>query len=135
MSSTITLKTGRTGGTVADNFQYRDEFSEIKVGDFLSELLVTDTIVYEVVKITKATVTVRPTMSGGAIYDDESCDKGANGLSVVWEEQLPNPHAKTRTLRVRKDGSIRMGSHTGNRPFRPARTINGVPVRRVDYRF
>ena len=133
--ATITLKTGRTGGTVADGFKYRDVYSEVAVGDFLSESLVTDTIVWEVVKITKATVTVRPTMSGGPVHEDEHCDKGAHGLSVVWEEQVTNPEAETRTLRVRKDGSVRLGSHAGARPLYPTRKVNGVPVSRRDWRF
>ena len=132
--ATITLKTGRTGGTVADGFKYRDVYSEVAVGDFLSESLVTDTLVYEVVKVTKATVTVRRTMSGGPVHEDEACDKGAHGLSVVWEEQVTKPEAETRTLRVRKDGTIRAGNHVGARPFYPTRKVNGVPVRRVDYR-
>ena len=133
--ATITLKTGRTGGTVADGFKYRDVYSEVAVGDFLSESLVTDTLVYEVVKVTKATVTVRRTMSGGPVHEDEACDKGAHGLSVMWEEQVTKPEAETRTLRVRKDQTIRAGSHVGASPFYPTRKVNGVPVRRVDYRY
>ena len=109
--------------------------AEVKVGDFLSESLVTDTLVYKIVKVTKATVTVRRTMSGGPVHEDEACDKGAHGLSVVWEEQVTNPEAETRTLRVRKDQTIRAGSHVGASPFYPTRKVNGVPVRRVDYRY
>ena len=130
-ANTITLVTGFE----RSNGQRTPVTAEVKAGDFLSESLVTDTLVYEVVKVTAKTVTVRPTMSGGAIYDDERCDKGAHGLSVVWEEQVTKPEAETRTLRVRKDGTIRAGSHVGARPFYPARKVNGVPVRRVDYRF
>ena len=128
--ATITLVTGfeRTNG------QRTPVTAEIKAGDFLSESLVTDTLVYEVVKVTAKTITVRPTTGGGPVHEDERCDKGANGLSVVWEEQVAKPEAKTRTLRVRKDGTIRSGSHVGARPFYPTRKVNGVPVRRVDYR-
>ena len=107
---------------------------EVQPGDYLSESLVTDTLVYEVVKVTAKTVTVRRMMSGGPVHEDEACDKGAHGLSVVWEEQVANPNAETRTLRVRKDGTIRAGSHVGASPFYPTRKVNGVPVRRVDYR-
>lgn len=130
-ANTITLVTGfeRTNG------QRTPVTVEVKAGDFLSESLVTDTLVYEVVKVTAKTVTVRPTMSGGPVHEDEACDKGAHGLSVVWEEQVTKPEAETRTLRVRKDGTIRAGSHVGARPFYPTRKVNGVPVRRVDYRF
>lgn len=129
--ATITLVTGfeRTNG------QRTPVTVEVKAGDFLSESLVTDTIVYEVVKVTAKSVTVRPTMSGGPVHEDERCDKGAHGLSVMWEEQVTNPNAENRTLRVRKDGTIRAGSHVGASPFYPARKVNGVPARRVDYRF
>lgn len=132
--ATITIKTGRTGGTCADNFKYRDTFAEVKAGDFLSESLVTDTLVYQVVKVTKATVTVRRTMTGDKFTKDTACDEGANGLAVTWEEQVINPHAETRTLRLRKDGTIRSGSHVGASPFRPAKLVDGKPARRVDYR-
>ena len=130
-TNTITLVTGyeRTNG------QRTPVTVEVKAGDFLSESLVTDTLVWEVVKVTAKTVTVRPTMSGGAVYDDARCDKGAHGLSVVWEEQVTNPEAETRTLRVRKDGSVRLGSHAGARPLYPTRKVNGVPVSRRDWRF
>ena len=130
-ANTITLVTGfeRTNG------QRTPVTAEVKAGDFLSESLVTDTLVYQVVKVTKATVTVRRMMSGGPVHEDQHCDKGAHGLSVAWEEQVANPNAETRTLRVRKDGTIRAGSHVGARPFYPARKVNGVPVRRVDYRW
>ena len=132
--ATITIKTGRTGGTCADNFKYRDTFAEVKAGDFLSESLVTDTLVYEVVKVTAKTVTVRRTMTGDKFTKDTACDEGANGLAVTWEEQVINPHAEARTLRLRKDGTIRSGSHVGASPFRPAKLVDGKPARRVDYR-
>ena len=130
-ANTITLVTGFE----QKNGQRTPQTAEVKVGDFLSESLVTDTLVYEVVKVTKATVTVRRTMSGGPVHEDQHCDKGAHGLSVMWEEQVTKPEAETRTLRVRKDGSVRAGSHVGARPFYPTTKVNGVPVRRVDYRF
>ena len=130
-TNTITLVTGyeRTNG------QRIPVTVDVKAGDFLSESLVTDTLVYEVVKVTAKTVTVRRMMSGGPVHEDTRCDKGAHGLSVVWEEQVTKPEAETRTLRVRKDGTIRAGSHVGASPFYPTTKVNGVPVRRVDYRF
>lgn len=130
-ANTITIVTGFE----QKNGQRNPVTAEVKAGDFLSESLVTDTIVYEVVKVTAKTVTVRPAMSGGPVHEDERCDKGAHGLSVVWEEQVAQPEAETRTLRVRKDGTIRAGSYVGASPFYPTRKVNGVPVRRVDYRF
>lgn len=108
---------------------------EVKVGDFLSESLVTDTLVWEVVKVTAKTITVRPTLSGEKVHKDERCDEGAYGLSVVWQEQVSNPDAEPRTLRLRKDQTIRAGSHVGASPFYPTTRINGVPARRIDYRY
>ena len=130
-ANTITLVTGYE----QRNGQRTPQTAEIKAGDFLSESLVTDTLVYEVVKVTDKTVTVRRTMTGDNFTKDTACDEGANGLAVTWEEQIVNPDAKARTLRVRKDGTIRAGSHVGASPFYPTRKVNGVPVRRVDYRF
>lgn len=131
--ATITLKTGRIGGSIAEG-PARDRLSEIAVGDFMSETLVTDSVVYEVVKITAKTVTLRTTSRGEKFQEDTACDKGGHGLSVVWEEQVSNPEGATYSLRVRKDGSIRMGSHAGSRPLYPSATIDGKPARRVDYR-
>lgn len=130
-ANTITLVTGydRTNG------QRTPVTVDVQAGDFLSESLVTDTLVYEVVKVTAKTVTVRRTMTGGPVHEDQHCGKGAHGLSVMWEEQVTKPEAETRTLRVRKDGTIRAGSHAGASPFYPTHKVNGVPVRRVDYRF
>lgn len=108
---------------------------EVKVGDFLSESLVTDSIVYEVIKVTPKTVTVRSTQDGESFHDDERCDKTANGLGVVWTERVSNPEGSTRTLRVRKDGTVRSGSHVGARPFYPTNKIDGKPVSRRDWRF
>lgn len=131
--TSIQIVTGKTRNysTRTDEVQT----AEVKAGDFLSESLVTDTLVYEVVKVTAKTVTVRRTMTGDKFTKDTACDEGANGLAVTWEEQVVNPHAETRTLRVRKDGTIRSGSYAGASPFRPAHTVEGKPARRVDYRF
>lgn len=109
--------------------------TDIQAGDFLSESLVTDTIVYEVVKVTAQTATIRHTDSTGTTHEDPHCDKGANGLSVQWEGCKPNPDAETRRLHIRKDGTLRIGNHTGARPLRPTRTIDGQPVARRDWRF
>ena len=129
--NTITLVTGYE----QRNGQRTPVTAEVKAGDFLSESLVTDTLVYQVVKVTKATVTVIPCQGAGRVIEDEQCDKGAHGLSVTWETVAPLEGSQPRTLRVRKDGSVRMGSHVGARPLYPTRKINGVPVQRRDWRF
>ena len=46
--ASINIVTGRAGGTAADGFKYHETYADVKVGDFLSELLVTDTVVYTV---------------------------------------------------------------------------------------
>lgn len=132
MRKTITLKTGRAGGTAADGFQYRDQHDEVGVGDFLSESLVTDTIIWEVVKVTAKTVTIRSTKDAGEFTEDTRVDKAP--MPVVWEAREADPAGRTKTLRVRKDGSVRLGDHAGSRPLRPAPMVNGKPARRVDYR-
>lgn len=117
---TITLTTGR------------DETSQVAVGDFLSEPLVTDTLVWEVVKVTPRTITVRSTAEGEVVTNDH---RDGNPLPVTYTEAVSDPHGRTRTLRVRRDGTVRMGTHRGARPMYPTPTRGGVPVRRVDYRY
>lgn len=121
--ATITIRTSRT------------ETADVQVGDFLSESLVTDTIVYEVIKVTAKSVTLRSTIAGAKVHEDKHCDKGAYGLSVVWQERVSNENGYTLTLRLRKDGSLRSGSHAGAFPLYPAHTENGKPVSRCDNRF
>ena len=130
-ANTITLVTGfeRTNG------QRPPVTTEVQAGDFLSESLVTDTRAYQVVKVTKSTISIVPCQGTGRVIEDERCDKGANGLSVTWETVAPMEGSKARTLRVRKDGSVRMGSHAGARPLYPTTKVNGVPVQRRDWRF
>src|SRR5699024_12335708 len=117
------VRTRRTGRSCADKLKYRDTLAEVKAGAFRSESLGTDTLVYEVVKVTAKTVTVRRTLTGDKFTKDNACDEGANGLAVTWEEQVINPHAETRTLRLRKDGTIRSGSHVGASPFRDRKSV------------
>ena len=101
-----------------------------QVGQVLAEPLVTDTITYEVVKTTAHTVTVRRTQDGGEPIRDLKVDQGP--YPVLWTPQVPCPEAATRTLRIRKDGSIRFG---GGYKLRLAPIVGGEPVRRVDYRY
>lgn len=136
MRKTITLKTGRTGGTAADGFQYRDRHDEISVGDYLAESLVTDTRIYEVVGVTPKGIRLRTTQDMPEVTPEEDTRVDqVPGLPVLNIAVCPDPNGKVYLLRVRKDGSVRMGSHAGAHPLRPARMINGMPVRRIDYRF
>lgn len=114
---TITIRTGR------------GQYADIKVGDFLSEILVTDTRIYEIIKITAKTVTLRDTKRGAVV---RSVNIGGNPYPVSYEAAESLPTALTRTRRIRKDGSIKMANW--GHPMYPAQTIDGIPVSRTDYR-
>lgn len=101
---------------------------DLSTAEFVYEVLVTDTRIYEVVGRTAATLKLRPTRSSGRSRRDESCDQGAYGLSVVWDEQAPNPDGPVFTVRRRKDGTYRLGTN-------PLRPVVGTPERRIDYRY
>jgi hypothetical protein len=100
----------------------------ITPGMFLAETLWTDTRVYEVVRVTARTITVRSTMAGEIL---DRRDDGS-GFPTVWTEALSDPDGYVKTVRVRKDGTVRTGQ--GARPMRPAGDIDGRPVTYTDYR-
>lgn len=104
-----------------------------QVGDFVAELLWTDTLVFEVVAVTPRGIRVRRTSDADRRFVDKACDKGAFGLSVEWVEQVADEHAPVRQIRLRKDGTLRTSDSAS--PMRPATTRDGVPVRRIDHRF
>lgn len=103
---------------------------DAEVGDFLAETLVTDTRVWEVVGRTAKTLKVRAT-TGGEILKREEID--GNPWPVVFTEAVSCPEAEVVVARLRKDGTYRLFGH-GN-ALRPAATIDGKPVTRVDYRY
>jgi hypothetical protein len=104
--------------------------STVEVGDFVAETLVTDTLVYEVVGVTAATIKVRKTSDGDKVT---SKNVDGNPYPIVWTSQVPDPDAPVRTVRYRKDGTFR--SHRSGNPYRYATVIDGAPVRYTDYRF
>jgi hypothetical protein len=97
------------------------------VGEFLSQLLVTDTIVYQVVAVTECTIRVVPCKRGEPVHVDRI---DGNPYPVAWLEAIPTD-GPPRTVRRRQDGTYRPAD--GN-PLRPCRQIDGKPVSRVDYR-
>jgi hypothetical protein len=102
-------------------------YSDFKVGDFIAYTLVTDSRVYEVVKTTAKTITVRPTQSGEVLESDGS------PYPVVWHEAVRMAgNGSDRVLRLRKDGTYRVADWA--RPFTLARMIDGKPVSRTDYK-
>lgn len=88
------------------------------------ETLVTDTICYEVIAKTAKTVTVRQMTQGEIVRTD-----GAS-VPVVEREAVSNPNGKTKTVRLRKDGTFRMADG-----FNPLRFTETAPTFRTDYKF
>lgn len=104
-------------------------------GDYIARSLVTDTMVYEVVKVTPKTVTLRKTRKTGEAYVDETCTPGAHGLTVHWQVCEPNPEGETITRRLTSTGTIKAGSHARAGDFYIPNMVNGQPVSRIDWRF
>ena len=102
-----------------------------QVGSFVQYTMVTDTQVYEVVKVTAKTITVRPTVDGPRTWRDENVDQGP--FPVVFTEQVADKAQPVKVLRRRQDGTFRL--YDGAFPLRPPRMVEGVPVRKTDYRF
>lgn len=102
---------------------------DISQARFVSELLVTDTIVYEVVGRTAKTVKLRTTRRGEVLKRE---NRDGNPYPCTWTEELPDPDARVRTCRLRKDGTYRM--HYSGNPIRPATMIDGKPASYTDYR-
>ena len=100
---------------------------------FVGEILVTDTIVYEIIARTTKTITVRRTKDGASKPErDLRVDGGTDPQCppVMWTEQVPDENGNVSVLRLRKDGTYRMG-----RSSNPLFAIEGTPKRRTDYRF
>lgn len=91
---------------------------------YATEVLVTDTRAYDVVKMTAKTVTVRPRVRGEVVYSD-----GAP-FPVVYNETVESPEAPTRVVRERKDGTYRMGAGCNALMF-----TSVPPTTRTDYSF
>lgn len=96
----------------------------IEPGDFLSAFMVTDTTVYEVIKTTTHSITMRSTRSGDTLKKE--------GMTV-YSEAVSDPNGEVRTVRRCKDGSFKIFRKDG--VLSPARRINGKPVCRVNYAF
>ncbi len=107
-----------------------------QVGDFVSELLWTDTVTYEVVATTPKTITIRHTKDTGR---GRSMGPEGNPYPIVLSEVTSNPLGETKVLRLRKDGTFRTGE--GMRSMWLAHRCefdnDGIksPVRKTDYSF
>lgn len=96
-------------------------------GDFIQCMLVSDTCVFEVVKTTPHTITIRSTKTLDGNLNENKDDW------VVFRPVDSDPQGRVQTLRRRKDGKFRLPGMRGS--MSPARTISGIPVSRVDYSF
>jgi hypothetical protein len=102
-----------------------------QVGSFVQYTMVTDTVVYEVVKVTAKTITVRPTIDGPRTWRCELVDH--NDYPVIRTEQVVDETQPVKVLRRRQDGTYRLCDSAS--PLRPPYMVEGVPVRKTDYRF
>lgn len=99
-----------------------------KVGDFLSETLVTDSRAYVVVAVTEKTIKVVPAGHGEVVKRQEN----GSPYPIVWSEIVaPENTSKAKAVRLRKDGTLRLGTN----PLYPATIINGTPATRTDYSY
>jgi hypothetical protein len=96
---------------------------------FVAETLYTDSRVYEIVKRTPRTLTLRHTAQGPILRRE---DWSGGGYPQVWHEAVSDFRGGTFVVRLRKDGTYRTG--TSSRPLRPAQYIDGKPVDFTDYR-
>jgi hypothetical protein len=101
----------------------------LTTGQFLSELLWTDTKVWEVIRTTDKTLTLRSTVKGATVRSDDY----GSPYPVEWAEVVSDPHGYVTTVRRRKDGTYRIGR--SGRAMVAAPQIDGKPVSRTDYRF
>lgn len=110
--------------TVTAPIQSSSTHHPVQVGHFVQEILVTDTRVFEVIKVTAKTITIRDTRRGENLSTENM---------IVLTEALSNPDGATRTLKLRKDGTFRTRNGASN--LTRAREFNGSPVRKVDWSF
>ena len=113
------------------------EEQSVRIGDFLREKLVTDTVLHEVIGMTARTITVRRTKD--AIGEDGHALHMGDYPSV-YTAQISDPDGVTQTLRLRKDGTYRIGESAGVRPLQkiaPKRFPDGneYPWEYTDYSF
>ena len=125
---------------IIDNSNYvvprEDTHYEITPGMFLTEDLHSDTLIWEVIKTTAKTITVRRTKHGEIVHRE---DRNGNGWPQIYREALPDPNGHVRTLRERKGPNGKGGHYSfdghGRRGTYPAREIDGRPVKLTDMRY
>lgn len=106
-----------------------NERTTVQVGDFISQKLYTDTCVWEVVKTTEKTITLRSTKLGQVIRKE--CVSG-HPYPVVHFAVEPDPNGHVKVLRERT--SVRPG-YFAIYPGDPVTVVQGEPTAIVDYRY
>ena len=90
---------------------------------FVTETLVTDTVVYEVLDITAKTMTIRSMTRGEQVYHN------GEQLPVIGLKGVSDPLGDVKVVRLRKDGTYRTG-----RGMNPLRATT-EPVFMTDYKY
>ena len=104
-------------------------YSDPITGDFVCEPLMNDTRIYQVIRMTAHTITVRKTLQGRLVRSDDN----GSPYPSCWYAADPDPFGHTMTLRRRKNTG-RFEWRKGL-PVRHAPRIDGVPVKFVDNRY
>lgn len=113
--------------TITKKQQTKSQNHPVELGHFVQEVLVTDSVVYEIIKVTDKSITLRTTKDGRTMSKDDPM--------VVLTECVSDEDGRTFTLRLRKNGTFRRGNHARAGQITMARTFDGVPVRKTDYSF
>lgn len=101
----------------------------VQVGDYVSQTLYTDTAVWEVIKTTAKTITLRSTKPG-RIVKKEHVD--GHPYPLVHYSVEPHPEGEVKVLRERT--SVRPGYFAFTFGY-PVSVIQGEPTKMVDYRY
>ena len=104
----------------------------LQPGDFLARTLVTDTSVYEVVKVAAKTITLRHARQTDERFEDDRVDQSQ--FPVIYTAVEGDPDGSTLRVGLSKDGRLKVGNWArAGVYYRPTR-INGRAVKRTDFR-
>lgn len=120
--------------TTPDNLLRPDN---IEVGRYVYEVLVTDTVIYRIVKQTAKSITIRATRCA---LDESGRQLTKGTYPYIRTAQVDDGEGREMTLRVRKDGTYRISNYRGARSLRYAELEtfedgNEYPSEYVDYSF
>lgn len=104
-----------------------DELTHLN-SKYVTARLYTDTVSYDIVAATEKTVTVRRRRKSDAPLEFVG-EAGGYGLRAAFHETESIKGAETKTYRLRKDGTFRLGDNYGIFRF-----SNEPPREYVDYR-